>query len=198
MTLRQTWGTLLIIFLMWWGFLIELLGSGSLSPDTQVMVSLGGLVRDLVEGPKNEWYRYIIHLFLHGSFLHIIFNSIALYFGGRFLELIGGHLWFFLVLFLSGFGGGWLGMVLSDPRTVMIGISGGVMGILGALGIMALSLKKGHLRHHIMANSMQIIVPSLIPVLSGVSYAAHLGGLVVGVGMGVIWNLCKGILPRFQ
>jgi membrane associated rhomboid family serine protease len=187
MTFKQTWGTHLIIAIMWWGFFVELLGSGSLSPDTNVMVSLGGLIQERALPPHNEWIRYITHLFLHGSFLHIIFNSIALYFGGRFLELIGGHLWFFLVLFLSGFGGGWLGMILSSPHTVLIGISGSVMGILGALGIQALGLKKGPLRHHIMANSMQIIVPSLVPVLSGVSYAAHLGGLIVGIGCGAIF-----------
>ena len=194
MTIKHTWGTILILILCWWGFMVELLGSESLTPDTNVLVSLGGLVRSLVEAPHNEWYRYITHLFLHGSVLHIIFNSIALYFGGRFLELIAGHTWFFLVLFLSGFGGGWLGIILSDPHTVLIGISGGVMGILGALILMALSLdKKTPLRRHIMANSMQIIVPSLVPVLSGVSYAAHLGGLVVGVVCGAIFIILRKI-----
>ena len=198
MSVKHTWGTVLIIGLCWWGFGVELLGSGSLTPDIHVMVSLGGLVRDLVEPPHNEWYRYVTHLFLHGSFLHIIFNSIALYFGGRFLELIAGHTWFFLVLFLSGFGGGWLGVVLSDPHTVLIGISGGVMGVLGALALMAFSLKESPLRRHIMANSMQIIIPSLVPVLSGVSYAAHLGGLVVGVGIGCVWILWTKLRRLFK
>ena len=113
-------------------FLLELFLSQSLEPSIQTLVSMGAMVPGLAHDPS-EAYRFLAHIFLHGSFLHVIMNSIALYFSGRFLEMLVGRSWFFIIFLLSGYGAAEVALNFSDPHTVLIGASGAVMGVLGAL-----------------------------------------------------------------
>lgn len=178
--------TFLFIGICWWAFFVELLGSHDFEPHVSVLIALGGLVSSALEN-EDQWYRFLTHLFLHGSLLHLIFNSIALYFGGRFLETLVGSGLFILTFFISGIAGGWCGLMTSGPQTVLIGASGAVMGVLSALLIYVRSLPASPARRTITLNGLQMIIPSMIPVISGVSYGAHIGGLLAGL-------LCGGII----
>ncbi|MBB6461354.1 rhomboid family intramembrane serine protease [Flammeovirga kamogawensis] len=42
---------------------------------------------------KNEWYRFITSAFVHGSWMHLLFNMFTLYFFGRNIEM-----WFLYLL----------------------------------------------------------------------------------------------------
>ncbi|AZQ64091.1 rhomboid family intramembrane serine protease [Flammeovirga pectinis] len=42
---------------------------------------------------KNEWYRFITSAFVHGSWMHLLFNMFTLYFFGRNIEM-----WFLYIL----------------------------------------------------------------------------------------------------
>jgi rhomboid protease GluP len=180
--------TQLFIGAFWGIFLLELFLSQNLEPTIATLISMGAMVPDLAPYPS-ETYRFLAHLFLHGSFLHVIMNSIALYFSGRFLEILVGRRWFFIIFLLSGCGGAMVALQFSDPHTILIGASGAVMGVLGALLYCAFLLPKSPIRSALIKDSYQIIIPSLIPFLSGVSYSAHLGGLLTGVLLGFILTL---------
>jgi rhomboid protease GluP len=188
--------TQLFIMAFWGIFLLELFLSQSLDPSIQTLVSMGAMVPGLAHDPT-EAYRFLAHLFLHGSFLHVIMNSIALYFSGRFLEMLVGRCWFFIIFLLSGYGGAMVALNFSDPYTILIGASGAVMGVLGALLYCAFLLPESPIRSALIKDSYQIILPSLIPFFSGVSYSAHLGGLLTGVLLGFLLTLLLKISKKF-
>ena len=76
-------------------------------------------------------WQLVSYMFLHGSFMHILFNMFGLYFFGSELERALGARRFLTLYFLCGILGG-LGWALtsSDPLTPCVGASGGVLGLL--------------------------------------------------------------------
>ena len=157
---------------------------------------MGGMIPTLAKDPAHS-YRFWVHMFLHGSLLHIIMNSIALHFAGRFLEMMVGRFWTLATFLVSGYGAAHVAMHFSDPQTVLIGASGGVMGVLGAMLFCAFLLPKSPIRKELIRSSYQIIIPSLIPLFSGVSYSAHLGGVLVGLVCGFLITFFLRIRRRF-
>jgi membrane associated rhomboid family serine protease len=78
-------------------------------------------------------WQLVTYLFLHGGFLHILFNMLGLWFFGKDLEDIWGTRRFLQFYFFCGVGAG-LFVVLanylfSDPRVPTIGASGAIYGI---------------------------------------------------------------------
>jgi len=57
--------------------------------------------------PENEHFRgwqFVTHLFMHGGFMHILFNMMALWMFGSYLEAIWGKRYFLLFYFVCGIG----------------------------------------------------------------------------------------------
>jgi membrane associated rhomboid family serine protease len=71
----------------------------------------------------------VTYMFLHGSFSHILFNMIALYFFGSRVEMRLGPERFFALYFVGGIAGALLSFVF-DPRHAVIGASGAVFGVM--------------------------------------------------------------------
>jgi membrane associated rhomboid family serine protease len=71
----------------------------------------------------------ITYMFLHGSFTHILFNMLGLYFFGSQVEDRMGSRRFLIMYFLSGISGALLSMVLS-PNAALVGASAGVFGVM--------------------------------------------------------------------
>jgi membrane associated rhomboid family serine protease len=148
----------------------------------------------------------ITYQFLHGSFAHMAFNMLALFFFGPRLEerMGGGH---FLAMYL---GAGFLGAVLSlflafgDPvARPIVGASGAVYGVLAAyaaiwprtvIHIWAI------LPIQAWALALIMVVASLYFGLAGgggnVAHFAHLGGLVFGFAYIKWWDWKKGAAKR--
>ena len=80
-----------------------------------------------------EWWRLVTAAFLHGSFLHIAFNMYVLFALGPTLERILGHSRYLILYVLAAIGGGVASYVFSDMRTVSVGASGAIFGLMGAL-----------------------------------------------------------------
>src|SRR5215470_13673003 len=76
---------------------------------------------------------FVTYMFLHGSWLHIIFNLLFLWVFGDNIEDALGRLRFLAFYLLCGIIGG-LAYTLSDPTamTPLIGASGAVAGVVGA------------------------------------------------------------------
>lgn len=146
----------------------------------------------------------ISYQFLHGSFAHIAFNMLALFFFGPRLEerLGGGH---FLGLYLlSGVGGALLSLVFPGPELrPIVGASGAVYGVLVAyaaiwpktvIHIWAIIPVQAW------ALALIMVVTSLWFGFSGgggnVAHFAHLGGLAVGFGYLKLWEWKKGAAKR--
>ena len=112
----------------------------------------------------------------HGSFLHIAFNMYVLFALGPTLERILGHSRYLILYVLAAIGGGVASYVFSDMRTVSVGASGAIFGLMGALVVAGRRLRY---------DVTQVLVLLGINVVigfiaSGVDWRAHLGGLVTG------------------
>jgi membrane associated rhomboid family serine protease len=95
-------------------------------PLTQLLWFVPGLI--LVQ----PW-TVITYMFLHGGWLHIIFNMLALYwFGPRVEERLGGAS-FLALYFISGIAGALLSFAIPATRMVpIVGASGAIMGVMVA------------------------------------------------------------------
>jgi membrane associated rhomboid family serine protease len=70
----------------------------------------------------------VTYMFLHGGFIHILFNMLAFYwFGPRLEERLGGRN-FLILYFVSGIGGALLSF--ATPNVPIIGASGAIMGVM--------------------------------------------------------------------
>lgn len=171
------------------------LGSGiSLTPDIGTLVRLGGLNRQLVSR-DHEWWRLFTATFLHANALHIIFNCIALFFGGLALERAIGSAWFAAIYLASALSGSLASILIQDPRTVSVGASGAIMGVLAAALVVGFLYKAGSgERKKLQEYSARVLIPSLVPAASGgVDIAAHFGGAICRAALGAVFYL---IWPR--
>jgi membrane associated rhomboid family serine protease len=126
---------------------------------------------------------------------HILFNMYALVLVGRSLEGLLGA-WRLLALYLvSGLGGSVavqyaaLAGILS-PYTIVIGASGAVFGLFGAL-LVAQRRLGGDTSSIVVVIGLNLVIGFVLP---GVAWEAHLGGLVVGLGTG--WLMLANRGPR--
>lgn len=127
-----------------------------------------------------EWYRLFTSIFIHASFIHILFNMYALKILGFQLESYLGKVKFLVVFIVSGLVGSLASAVMSNA--VSVGASGAIFGLLGSYIYFAYNYRL------ILGNSLKtdiipvVLINLLIGVLvPGIDIFAHLGGLVAGL-----------------
>jgi len=57
-----------------------------------------------IESPEFKPYQLVTHMFMHGGFMHLLFNMFALWMFGRVLESVWGPKRFFIFYFVTGLG----------------------------------------------------------------------------------------------
>jgi membrane associated rhomboid family serine protease len=137
-----------------------------------------------------QYYRLLTSMFLHeppgaGStfFLHILFNMWALYVVGPPLEAVLGRVRFVAMYLLSGLAGSVLAYLLTAPNVAELGASGAIFGLFGALLIVG-----RRLRLNIQPIAMTIGLNLVLTFsFAGISWQAHIGGLVAGAGLAAAW-----------
>lgn len=79
-----------------------------------------------------QWYRTITGGFLHGGFIHLLFNMLTLYSFGPYIESILGHLGFFILYFGSELAAHALTYLKykNDSSYNAVGASGAISGVL--------------------------------------------------------------------
>jgi len=135
-------------------------------------------------------------MFLHAGFGHLIFNMIALFFFGLYLERVVGEEGFLRVYFIGGafasiayvftsllFG-------LPAPHVYAVGASGAVFAVMGALTVL-----RPHttvLVYFIIPMPLYVLmilyvlmsVPAMLHPIGNVAHNAHLGGIIAGYFFG--------------
>jgi rhomboid protease GluP len=112
--------------------------------------------------------------------LHLVFNSIALWMAGRVLEQVLGRVWLIALFFIGAVGGSCLSLAFNDPQIVSIGASGAIMGLLSAAFVTSFRLPAHGDRSLVQMQLMRVLIPSLLPLATGVDYASHFGGAIAG------------------
>ena len=153
----------------------------------------GGLVCTMDAG--RQWGHVLTSMFLHGSWMHIIFNMWFLWLFGNNVEDSMGRGRFVLFYLLAGVGAA-AAQVLADPASLypMVGASGAISGVMGAYVVLYPRVKVYTLVP-IGFFLTSIALPAwvmlgywiLLQVLGGlggleggVAFWAHIGGFLVG------------------
>lgn len=141
----------------------------------------GGFVTDLMLywPPRTEIepWRMVTTIFVHStsSIFHILFNGYSLYILGTLVEQLIGRGKFATLFLLSGLGGS-VAVLWLSPAAAVIGASGAIFGLFGALFVIQRTFGG--------ANAQLLIVLGLNLALGfvvpGISWQAHIGGLVLG------------------
>lgn len=122
-----------------------------------------------------EWWRLFTAGFLHSGLLHIALNMIGLYILGRELEQELGRIRFIAVYLISLLGGS-AAVFLFGGTTPVVGASGAVFGLLGALIVVVLRHKRNPQMLLILL-AINIFLSFRVP---DISWLGHLGGLAIG------------------
>jgi membrane associated rhomboid family serine protease len=140
---------------------------------------------DPTEGvASGQWYRMVTSMFTHQEIWHIAFNMLSLWWLGGPLEAALGRARYLAVYFISGLAGSALAYLLSSPNTATLGASGAIFGLFGATAVLVRRL------NYDMRPIIALLVINLIFTFGwgGISWQAHIGGLVAGVitGYGMV------------
>ncbi|TSA43299.1 MAG: rhomboid family intramembrane serine protease [Chitinophagaceae bacterium] len=145
--------------------------------------------------PYFKPYQLVTHMFAHGGMIHILFNMYALWMFGSVLEKVWGPKRFLIFYLACGLAAGVAQLMLSDAPAV--GASGAIMGLLAAFA-------------YLFPNTQFYIIPFPFPIKAkyivaiiaaidlfggfhggktdNIAHFAHLGGLVMGFILVLIWN----------
>lgn len=161
-------------------------------------------------------YQLITHMFMHGSFFHLLFNMFALWMFGSMIERIWGPKRFLIFYMICGIGAGITQMASYafefrsvDPGMIetagyiesqvshTVGASGAIMGLLAAFG-------------YLFPNTELFIIPIPFPIKAkwaiagmialdvfggvvrvegdNIAHFAHIGGAAIGFLLVLFWN----------
>jgi membrane associated rhomboid family serine protease len=145
---------------------------------------LGLRTASLMERP----WTIVTNLFVHGGIWHLIFNMLTFYFFGSFLSRLVGTRAFLIIYFFGGILGNVFFMLLGSPFAIVIGASGAIFALGGALAVLTPRLR-------VYVFPIPAPVPLWAAVLGGflimsfvpgVAWQGHLGGLVFGLIAGLV------------
>jgi len=178
-------GVSVCIFLIVAGFLMQIkygLLSGDPYDAYRTHFVLGASFPHLTLG--SQPWRGFTYIFLHGGWMHIAFNTIALIQIGPLIEKTFGSARFLFAWLLAGFMGAAV-PILVNGGSLVVGASGSVFGLIG------MALIYGHL----VGTSQGIIIRNVMfkwvifatvfgLLVPNVAHGAHFAGLASGIACG--------------
>ena len=141
--------------------------------------------------PRGEWlpgvadgavWQVLTSAFTHIELWHIGFNMLALYVLGPQLERLLGHGRFLALYLLSALGGSAAVMWLSSEYGAVLGASGAIYGLMGAL-LIVIRKVGGDASQLLLWIGINVVITL---VGSNISWQGHLGGFVVGAAVAAV------------
>lgn len=164
-----------------------------------VLCVISFILQKTVDGWTRDWlfagavgwsepWRFLTSAFLHSPSgtlpVHLLFNMVALWSVGPFLEQALGRWRFTALYLLSALGGSVMFLLLASyPEGWLIGLYGASGAVFGLFGAVLVVLRRvGRSAGSIVG---VIVINAILSfVLPGVAWQAHLGGLIVGAALG--------------
>jgi rhomboid protease GluP len=155
------------------------------SNDLMVYIWFGAQYGPLVS--NGQWYRLITSMFVHGGFIHLLFNMYALYFLGRIVEGVYGVDKFLTFYFLSGLVGN-IGTQIFYYGSLSVGASGAIFGLVGVLFAAGFRKDTPYALKPLTGSALlpMILINIVFGFMPGtnINNAAHLGGFLTGMVLG--------------
>ncbi|MEJ1242476.1 rhomboid family intramembrane serine protease [Chryseolinea sp. T2] len=139
------------------------------------------------ETTSGDWWRLLSSMFLHGGLMHLALNIYGLYLASIFIEPMLGPVRYALIYFISGIAGS-IASICWYENTISVGASGAIFGLCGAILAVTLTglLAKEGKKLILILFGPYVFINLLMGLTGGIDNAAHLGGLVSGVNVGLI------------
>lgn len=140
---------------------------------------------------RGEWWRLIIHMYLHAGVWHMLFNILALLYAGKVVEKKIGSLPYLLLFHVTAIVNAIL-MCLNFRDSVSVGASAGIFGMIGIVCVLKWkkeavcteNLKRGEITY--------IVFFALLSLLLGLeSFVTHAVAFVFGVIVGGVMMTLK-------
>jgi membrane associated rhomboid family serine protease len=137
-----------------------------------------------------EPWRMVTTMFVHSpsSVFHILFNGYSLFILGTLVERLIGPGRFVALFFLAGFGGS-VAVLLLSPMAAVVGASGAIFGLFGALFVIQRSFGGANVQLLIVL-ALNLVLGFVVP---GISWQAHIGGLITGALVAGILVKTRGV-----
>jgi rhomboid protease GluP len=138
-----------------------------------------------------QWWRLFTAMFIHFGVVHLALNMWALWDVGRLVERLIGR-WRFVALYLgSGVLGNLVSLVVQGNQAVSGGASGAVFSLFGALLVFLWRERAQVDRSEFRwlfggALGFSAAILAMGFVVKGIDNAAHMGGLVAGLLLGLV------------
>lgn len=135
----------------------------------------------------NQWYRFIIPIFLHAGIIHIGFNMLLQLTLAKEMEIAIGPVRFFLVYMSSGIFGFVLGGNFAAPGISSSGASGALFGIIGLTLLDLLYTWKERVSpwKDLAFIALDVVISFVLGLLPGLDNFSHIGGFLMGVVLGI-------------
>lgn len=141
-----------------------------------------------LDGPEpNQWFRFIVPIFLHAGIIHIGFNMLLQLTLGREMEKSIGAIRFFLVYFSSGIFGFVMGGNFAATGIASTGASGSLFGVI-ALTLLDLLYTWEERRRpwvDLAWIGVDVIISFVLGLLPGLDNFSHIGGFLMGLVLGI-------------
>ncbi|MEH3034152.1 MAG: rhomboid family intramembrane serine protease [Aeromicrobium erythreum] len=127
------------------------------------------------------YWRMLTAAFLHSGPTHLLFNMLALYLFGTFVEQALGT-WRYVAAYLTtAIGSSVFVYWLASPVTSTVGASGAVFGLLGMALMLLLKA-----REDVRGLLVLLAINGVLSLQGNISWQGHLGGFVVGCILGAV------------
>jgi membrane associated rhomboid family serine protease len=171
------------------------------SPDDAQLHQHGWLLA--TEVSNGEPWRLLTSAFLHGGWLHLAFNTYAMLSIGPSLERSLGSVRMAALYIVSALGGSLAVCLVNAPRQPVLGGSGALFGMMGAVIALQMrasnsalgSLQYTGLRRTLKMVALYLIVGMFVPFISN---TAHVGGLISGFGVTFLFMTGTNALERWM
>ncbi len=153
--------------------------------------------------PLFKPWQFLTHMFMHGSFSHLLFNMLALWMFGNTIENYFGSKRFLIFYLICGLGAAGLYMLTQtfmgpiNPFVPMVGASGAIFGLLFAFGYLFPNMVV-YVQFFIpMKAKYFVAIYAALELYLGignspgdnVAHFAHLGGMLIAFILMKIWNV---------
>lgn len=152
------------------------------------LVTMGAQAGILVN--QGEYWRIFTAMFLHVSILHVAMNMLSLFFIGPTVELLYGKWRYLLIYLVAGLVAGLASQFTLPALVPVVGASGAISGIFGALGAFFLVNRRalGPAGNAMIGQWVFWLVLNIVFNFSAsnIAWQGHLGGLIAGLILGVV------------
>lgn len=166
----------------------------------EALLKFGGNFKALTFSGE-EW-RLWTNTLLHGGLIHLAMNISCLCSFGPMLERMAGHVKFLALYLIAAIGASVISAIVNGD-VVSIGASGAIFGIFGSLMMYVLvigwrfGLTKDSILAHLKQGFIFVGVNFAYSLSPGIDMSAHVGGLLIGVGVGFLFAFVELLYPKF-